>query len=423
LGELGSSVLKQKIFYGWIIVFAGFILTASYGIFYTLTVFFNTIKAEFGWSSTLISSIHSFHLFTYIVFGLIISRLIERYEPRLIFLFCAILSGLGISLLSQVKTIEQFYFFYILATIGLAGTWAPPLAITQRWFIYKKGLALGIVGAGVGLGTLIQAPLANFLINSFGWRNAYLIEGIITFFILFIGAMLIVSEPAKIGLKPLGEKKESENHQATNFKNVELDWTLKEAVKTRALLSISLAYFFTLLPVHMLGVHFVPYAMGVGISKTAAVTTWGVLNGAGIFGRIFIGDIGQRFGWKNTLIGCCLICVLVTIWLVTLNKLWMLYFFSFIYGLCYGGRTTQIFGLLGYCFGNTKSMPTITAFAHGVSLIGGVIGPIIGGLIYDHTGNYTLAFAIGALSWGLAAVSSIAVTKPAKLAAQYLPKP
>jgi MFS family permease len=420
---MGSSVLKQKIFYGWIIVLAGFMLTASYGIFYTLTVFFNTIKAEFGWSATLISSIHSFHLFIYILSGLIISRLTERYEPRLIFLFCAILSGLGISLLSQVKTIEQFYLFYALATIGLGGAWAPPLAITQRWFNYKKGLALGIVGAGVSLGTLIQAPLANFLINSYGWRNAYLIEGIITFLILFIGAALIVSDPAKVGLKPLGEEKESGDHHSSNFKNVELDWTLKEAVKTRALLSIGLAYFFTLLPVHMLGVHFVPYAVGTGISKTAAVAAWGVLNGAGIFGRVFIGDIGQRFGWKNTLIGCCLICALLTLWLITLNKLWMLYLFSFIYGLCYGGRTTQIFGLLGYCFGNTKSMPTIIAFTHGVSLIGGVIGPIIGGSIHDYTGNYTPAFVICALSWGLAAVSSIAVTKPAKPVSPYLPKP
>lgn len=130
--------MKQKIFYGWIIVLAGFMLTASYGIFYTLTVFFNTIKAEFGWSATLISSIHSFHLFTYIVFGLIISRLTERYEPRLIFLFCAILSGLGISLLSQVKTIEQFYLFYALATIGLGELGLLLLPSPNAGLIIKK---------------------------------------------------------------------------------------------------------------------------------------------------------------------------------------------------------------------------------------------------------------------------------------------
>lgn len=400
------------LFYGWVVVLAGFLFTSSYGVFYTLTVFFDTIKEEFGWSATMISSIHSAHLFTYIIFGLIIGRFMERFEPRLIFSICALLSGFGIFLLSQVRTIEQFYLFYVLATIGVAGTWAPPLALIQRWFIRKRGLALGIVAAGVGFGALIQSPLVNYLIDHFGWRQAYVIEGIITFLIIITGALLTVSDPAKKGLSPLGAR-ELESYPFS-LKKTEHDWALGEAIKTRALLAITTAYFFTLLPVHLLGVHFVPFATGAGIDKTTAVTAWGVLNGASIIGRIGIGDVGQRLGWKKSLIGCCFICALATIWLITLSKTWMLYTFSFIYGICYGGRTTQIFGLLGYCFGSTRTMPTITAFTHGFSLLGGIAGPIIGGFIHDREGSYAAALIISALCWGLAAAASLMVTKPEK---------
>lgn len=406
-----KKVKSNGIFYGWVVVFASTMLTASYGVFYTMTIFFNSLKAEFGWSSTLISSIQSVHLFLYLFLGLFISRLTERFEPRIIFGICAVLAGAGFAMLSQVNTIGQFYLFYLISTVGIAGMWAPPLAFTQRWFIQKKGFALGIVAAGIGIGALIHAPLANYLISSLGWRQAYLIEGLITFFVIAAGALLFVSDPAKKGLRPLGAE---EIEVSAAQKVTDHDWTLKEAIKTRALLATSLAYLFTVLPIQMLGVHFVPFVTGVGINRTAAVTAWSILNGASILGRVWFGDVGQKLGWKKTFISSCLICAAATVLLITINKALFLYAFAVVFGLFYGGRTTQVFGLIGYCFGNSRSLPTLTSFAHSVSILGGISGPLIGGFIYDQSGSYWLAFVISAISWLLAALVIVLVQKPVK---------
>jgi len=400
--------MQKRFFYGWAIVTGGFLFTFSYGVFYALTVFFDAIQKEFNWSSTLISSIHSLHLLTFIPAGIVMSWLVEKYNPRLMLGISSLVVGAGISLLSRVHSIEQFYLFYALATIGTGGMWAPPIAIAQRWFIQKRGLALGIITAGVGAGTLVHAPLANLLISSFGWRQAYIIEGGITFLLLAAGALLMVSSPAEKGLKPLGaEAGTSEAH----VENQAATWTLGEAAKTLTLNAISLVYFFTVLPMHLLAVHFVPFAMEAGISKASAAAAWGVMGGVGILGRVGMGSLGQKMGWKQALAFCCGMCALISVWLVFTTKLWMLYVFALVYGFFFGGKVPQVMGLLGFCFG-TRSLAPLIAYAHSLSLIGGAAGPILAGFIHDQTGNYYIAIWASVTSWVLAASITYFVVKP-----------
>lgn len=401
---------ESKLFFGWLVVTGSFLLTSSYGVFYTLTVFFDTIQKEFHWSSALISSIHSIHLLTFIPAGLIMSWLSEKYNPRLLFAASSAVVGTSIGFLSQIHTVNQFYVLYMIATLGSGAMWAPPVAIAQRWFIKKRGLALGILSAGVGAGGLIHAPLANYLISSFGWRGAYVFEGIITFLVLAIGSIPMISSPEKIGLKPYGAD-EIENEKTVGNENDIPSWTLKEAIKTPPIIIISLAYLFTVLPIHMLAVHFVPFALGVGIPKTSASAAWGLLNGVSTTGRIIMGNFGQRMGWKHALILCCSMCAISTFWYTGITSPIMLYLFAIIYGFFYGGKVPQLLGLMGFCYG-TKSLAPLIAFAHSLSLVGAAAGPVLAGYIHDTTHSYFLAFTISGISWIMAAMLTFFVTRP-----------
>ena len=178
---------SPKLFYGWFVVGACFAVILIQGAaMWTFGVFLKPLANEFGWSRALVSSGYTAFLIGYVVSVITTGRLADRYSPRPILLVSALLAGLGFFLCSQVHTITQIRAFLFIGGLGVGATWSVPTSTVQRWFFARQraGLALGIVVSGVGVGALIFAPLSNFLILNYGWRGAYLVIGILIFFII-----------------------------------------------------------------------------------------------------------------------------------------------------------------------------------------------------------------------------------------------
>ncbi len=388
---------KIPIFYGWIVVATCFFAATSYGLFYSFGVFFKALQAEFGWGRALTGSVHSLHLLIYAISTYFFGRLTDRYGPRLALALGAIFIGFGLSLCSQIQNIWQLYFFYIIASLGSGVTVSLPNATVQKWFVKKRGLALGLVTAGVGAGTFLLAPLSNHLINLLGWRSAYLIIGISYWGLLTLNALAIEENPEKKGLKPYGfEERISRRDSSEGGKTQE--WSARDAMKTKPFFLITFIYFFTNLPIHMVMIHIVPYATDLDISKGFAASALGLIGGISILGRIGMGLLAEKIGWKSGLFLSCLICTLMLFWLLFVKNLWMLLIFALIYGSFYGGKITAIPGLIGAFFG-TRSLGEIIGAIHAASLTGGIIGPVLGGYIFDQSGSYRIAFLIAALAF------------------------
>jgi MFS family permease len=180
------------------------VCASGYGLFYSLGVFFNSVRQEFNWSATLVSSIHGIHC---IVFGAalpIMGKLSSRYGSRNVFLVCSFLIGLGFALCSQVRGIWDYYVYYGIASVGAAVTTSLPLALVQRWFIKKRGIVVGLVSAGLGIGAMVYPVMAGLLISNFNWRFSYLVIGIVAGSIMIIAAFFIVDFPKTMGLSPYG---------------------------------------------------------------------------------------------------------------------------------------------------------------------------------------------------------------------------
>ncbi len=400
---------KPSFFYGWVIVATCFIAATSYGLFYTFGVFFKSLQTEFGWGRALTGSVHSVHLVIYALSTYFFGRLTDSIGPRRALSLGAFFIGIGLVLCSQIHSIWHLYFFYIIASLGSGVTVSLPNATVQKWFVRKRGLALGLVTAGVGAGTLLLAPLTQYLITSLGWRTSYVILGICYWALLTSAAMAMVDQPGKKGLKPYGwqDKAGAEQEKDVGFH----DWPTKEAMKTKIFLLIILIYFFTNLPIHMVMIHIVPYLTDLGISRAFAAGALGLIGGISISGRIGMGVLSEKIGWKWGLFLCCLICSLMLFWLIRVRAPWMLLVFALTYGFFYGGKITTIPGLIGSFFG-TRSLGEIIGIIHAVSLTGGIIGPILGGYVYDRSGSYRLAFLIAALAFLTASILTLFAHPP-----------
>lgn len=401
---------RDPFFYGWVIVATCFVAAASYGLFYTFGVFFKSLQAEFGWGRALTGSVHSVHLLIYAISTYYFGRLTDRIGPRRALSLGAVFIGVGLCLCSQIQNIWQLYLFYIIASLGSGVTVSLPNATVQKWFIKKRGLALGLVTAGVGAGTLLLAPLSNSLITLFGWRPAYVIIGLLFWGLLTLNALFMEENPGKKGLKPYGWEEKGRLEASSGLKEGQ-DWPVKDAMKTGAFFLIISIYFFTNLPIHMVMIHIVPYATDLEISKAFAASALGLIGGISILGRIGMGLISEKIGWKWGLFLSCLLSGLMLLWLIGVRNLWMLSVFALLYGFFYGGKITTIPGLIGSFFG-TRFLGEIIGAIHAVSLAGGIIGPVLGGYIFDRSGSYRIAFLIAALAFLTSAVLTLFARPP-----------
>ena len=397
----------QKFFYGWIILAACFLVAAvSGGLFLTFGVFFKPLQDYFGWDRGVISSIDALYVVGMAVSSIFMGRLTDRYGPRITVALAALLLGLGFSLASQTHYLWQIYLFYLIASMGAGVMLAPPSATIQRWFVKRRGFTLGLVLGGTGFGVLIYSPVINALILAYGWQATYIILGTSTWALLTAAALVMEHSPERKGLRPYGaDSIASASGKGSPASSRETDesamadrvseWSTKEAIKTKQFFILWALWAFVNFPTRIIDVHIVPFALDIGVQRAIATAAMGFIGGVGVAGRIFMGGLADKVGWKKTLIITCFGQGIMLLWLIGTRNLGMLTVFVLVYGLAYGGRLPSLTGLIGYCFG-TKSLGEITGIIFGVGISTAALGPIFAGFIFDRVGSYGIAFLIGA---------------------------
>lgn len=414
---------RRRFYYGWVIVCSCFICASGYGLFYSLGVFFNSVREEFQWSATLVSSIHGVHC---ICFGFalpIMGRLSSRYGSRFVFFLCSLLVGLGFALCSQVRGIWDYYIYYAIASLGAAATTSLPLALVQRWFVKKRGFVVGLVSAGLGFGAMVYPVLAGVLASRFDWRLSYLTIGIAVGGMMVVASTFIVDYPAIKGLTPYGaagiddggegDAKFENDLEKIRYSPDDMSWTISELVRTRTFFVISLMWIFAAMATHLIIIHLVPFAEHLGMHKSEAATLFGLIGGVSILSRIFGGFTSEKLGWKNSLIVCAFSIAIFLLWLGCSTKHWMIYVFVLVYGFFFGIRLTIIPGLIGEYFG-TKSLTEIMSYFWSVAAFAGFLGPMVGGFIFDMIGAYPAAFFSGASWYVVVGILAICLGPPVK---------
>ena len=267
--------------YGWIVVAACFFCCLTYGTFYAFGIFFRPLQEQFGWTSTLTSSVQSSHLLIYIISSFFIGWATDRMGPRSPLIFSAVCIGAGYILCSRIQSIGQLYLFYAVASVGAGIVWSLPLSTVQRWFSHRRGLALGITVSGIGIGTLVWAQVANFLVYHYGWRSAYLAMGVVSGILLLVAAVVIGGARGRDLTRPLDHPQTTlgANTLGPSQPPAMNEMGLKQALVAKELWLICLFQFFFNVGIFLVFVHLVPFAIQNGIDRTAAATAMGCMGG------------------------------------------------------------------------------------------------------------------------------------------------
>ena len=398
---------KKKLFYGWVITGVVFLnLAMAYGAQYSFGVFFPSLIEEFGWNRQSLAGAFSLYAFMYSTLGVFLGRWSDRSGPRIVLIFGSICLGSGIGLISQVKAPWHLYVVYgLLASWGMSAAYMTANPTVVKWFVEKRGLALGLAQSGLGIGIILIPPLTGWMINAFGWRQACIILGGAVGIVLFSTAFLLVGHPEKMGLLPDGREENPPGKPLGSFQPEvippkiyqEVSWSAAEAIHTKSFWVLTALFFCTWLFVFLPLVHLVIFAMDIGLSKEAAVTALSVLGGFSALGRLGMGFISDRIGRKRAMMVNLGLQVFSWLWIMAATSSWMLIVFAAVFGFSYGGVNAVFPAIVGDYFGRLKAASIIGAIFT-IAGSAAAVGPLVGGYIFDLTQRYQLAFLMGALT-------------------------
>lgn len=389
-------------------------LVMQAGIMYSYGVFFKHLTADFGWSRAATSGVPSLFMLSNGGLAIYMGWLVDRAGPAKIMAFCGFIAGLGLVLTSRISALWQLYLTYgLIVGVGLSGHYPTATATTARWFIKRRGLALGIVTSGVGLGTLILVPVLERLITAYGWSTAYFILGIAAAVVTIPAALFLKRDPAEKHLRPYGEDMVAASNIVDEVKtgpSQETGMALKAAAAHKPLWMLFAVYFLFNFCLQMVMVHLVNYATDMGIESLIAATFISVIGIGSFSGRLIMGSMSDRIGASNALLICCTILMTTMVWLIFSAELWMFYLFAIVFGFAYGGEVPQMPVLIGHYFGLRAVAALVGVVVFGATS-GGAIGAWLGGEIFDVTDSYRVAFIIAAIAGFSAVVITLAVKR------------
>jgi MFS family permease len=400
----GHVVRWLPFFYGWVVVAVTFV-TMAIGVNArtAFSLFFPPILSEFGWERGVTAGAFSFGFVVSGAVSPLIGRLMDRGGPRAVMELGVVLMGGGL-LLAPLTTAPWHLYITIGVMVGAGSVclgYSGQSLFLPNWFIRRRGLAIGIAFAGVGIGSVTLLPWVQHLIEHTGWRTACTAMGLMVLIVLAPINLLLHKRPEDIGLLPDGEAAP----HATSARPVSnildqawaaTDWTLPRALRTARFWWIALGYFCALYIWYAVQVHQTKYLLDIGFSPNVGVWALGVVSLLGIPGQIALGHLSDRIGreaiWAISSAGFA-ICFAVLIALRYEPSLALVYLMVFAQGaLGYG--LTSIMGAVVLEIFQGPHYGSIFGCVMLVALAGGATGPWVTGTLYDLTGGYTIAFAI-----------------------------
>jgi MFS family permease len=313
----------------------------------------------------------------------------------------AIFFGMGLFLMSTVDSLRQVYLFYgIMVGIGLSPVDVIALSTTARWFVRRRGMITGMVIVGTGAGQFFIPLASSLLILSYGWRTSYILLAVFAALMLAGTGQLLRRDPSQRGLLPDGDTQIG----AAGSAFIEKGLSLGEALRTRQFWTIGFTNLTVVFCLMIIMLHITPHAMDIGLPATTAAGVLSTIAGSSVIGRLTIGFVADRAGYRNCMICCILLLISSFLWLQVADTLWMLYLFAVFYGMGHGGHFTLISPLVAEHVG-IRSHGVLFGIVLFAGTSGGAAGPILAGHLFDITGSYSSAFwicvAVGSIGLGL----------------------
>jgi len=393
----------------WWRVAGGLLMNLALGTLYAWSVFVSPLEARFGWKRTETSMVFTIAVIVFALSFVVAGRIQDRFGPLPCSLAGGILVSLGFYLCAYTTSLEYLYVcFGVIGGLGNGFGYATPIPVMAKWFPDKRGLAVGLAVGGYGAGSAIFGPLAQLkLIPAYGLPTTFRILGTIFLVMTIVGALLLRNPPA--GYRPDGWSPEAAKGAGSLR-----DFTPGEMLGTPTFYLMWVGYALGCSAGLMVISQLVPFAKSVGI-RAAALSTMTLVVGAfgNASGRILSGWMSDRLGRINvlrTMIGISMVAMPALY--AAGSSVALLYAAVFVVYWCYGTQLS-VNGVAASDFWGTKNAGVNYGILFTAWGVAGIIGPRIGGVLYDRYHNYQAAFYTAAALAGVALLCELGARRPA----------
>ena len=395
---------ERSFHWAWVILATSFVsLFINYSVRLGYSVVLPEMIRTLGFSRTAGGSIYNAYLFSYIALTPLTGYLTDRFGARRVITSCSLILGFGVLLMGTVHNLWMACLFYALAGLGATGLWAPVITVVQHWFSpNRRGLALGILSTGYGLGFATMGVAFPWIVHHFTWRYAWYFLGAGALMMALVNGLLLRSDPKESGYLPWGQKNGSSHSSETDAATSAKDIPLSMVFKNIRFWLIGLSYFsisYSLYGITTFMVDYAKYQIGLPLEKASLLAT--VHGVSQVVGVLTILPLSDYLGRKRTIIisnsfiTACLIGILFT------GNSWGILFILVGFMALFYGATFPLYGACAGDYFPKDVMGTVIGAWTPMYGLGAILVHWVTGILRDTTGVYDYAFIINA---GMAAI-------------------
>jgi MFS family permease len=384
--------------YGWVIFGLSFAnLLAEGGIKNTVPVVYVALRDSFRWSAAATAGVFSLGGLTGALCAPLLGRLLDRIGPRYLFPLGGLLILIGYLGSSCVTELWQLYLLYsILATLGENAISSFTTAATlSPWFPRNRGRMLGLADAGNSVGQVIFLPLAQLLISSIGWRDTFRVFGLL-FFLLVGPANFLLQrrppvQPATVRrARPPASETSSPQRTAPDAPH------MRQILRHPTVWLLVIARLLAAMGNHLTQVHIVAFFIAAGYNPLLAASAMGAVGLVGMVGRPLSGTLSDLLGREVVYTvgsGMQIGGIMTVLTLGDGQRLWPILLFVALNGLS-DGIGGLVVGAKAADLFPASALGSVMGLVQTGRGLGIMVGPLLGGLLFDLQGNYVMAYML-----------------------------
>lgn len=376
------------------------------GVGDTYTVFLQPIERDFGWTRSQLTSVYSAYLLVNGFIAPMVGFFFDRAGPRWVYSAGLATLGLAFVLAGSLQNLWHFYLLVgAMVGVGVSMTgMVPASALLARWYRARLSIAIGVAFSGVGVGTVVLVPFAQYLVSGWDWRTAYHV----------LGGMLLVATlivPLALPWRRFSAGNPSLTPAPRNAGEAEGGWTLRAATRTPIYRALAAVFFCTAMGMFSVIVQLVVFLIDAGFSPLAAATVFGIVGMLSAVSVMSSGFVAERFGYRQTVTASfagSMSGVALLLAIAAWPSWFLLALFVPVFGLCMGVRGPIISSVCTRHFAGPR-VATIYGTIYSTNALGAAAGSLIGGVLHDVTGGYSAAYLFALACLALAAVPFLRV--------------
>ncbi|GBD13362.1 Oxalate:formate antiporter [bacterium HR24] len=383
--------LRAPSYYGWWMALASMgALAVSSGVsFWSFGLYLEPLEREMGWSRSQLTGAISLTTAVSALMGPVVGWWVDRFGVRSAFLLGTIPTAISYFLLAGIGSLWQFYALMLAGAV--VRTWlmnVPAQALVSRWFMWRRGQALSLANAGLGLGGFIFTPALVYIMETWGWRQAFAFSGLAVIgYFLPVALLLVKDSPGQLGVEePPARPSTSPSRAAAGT----VSYRLHEAVRTPVFWSIAGAQGLLYLAQLSFLIHAVPFLRSEGLSPGGAAALVSAITALYTVLRVAMGRVTDWVPPRMLGVGIATLQAMalgLVLWttappaLAVFVPVWAL-------GQANGSVIEPL--LIGRYFG-VAHFGAVLGASGVISTMGFAIGPFLASALYDALGDYDAA--------------------------------